>query len=358
MVRALGIDPGTGSWDVLGLKDGGEVFMDVSIPTKKVMKDAEMLISLLEKNQPWDMIVAPSGHGIPLKPISEVTDEDILKATLRKQKDPKIMGIGRILSLMRERDIKGYVVPGVKQLGTVPSHFKYNKIDMGTADKVCCVAACIVDQANRLSIPWEKTSFIMVEIGYGFNALVAVENGKIIDGIGGSLGGMGFRAPGCLDGELAYLLDHISKKVIYSGGVTTVAGYPDLDPKELFLLAKKDKHVSDALDGFMHDLVKGIISLIPSFKNPQVIKEIVISGRATNQIRNVLEKSIPRVFQLPIEIVGSIARISKTAAQGAALLANGLASGRYNALIDVMDLGNSNFDILGNLYVGNINLNE
>jgi predicted butyrate kinase (DUF1464 family) len=266
------------------------------------------------------------------------------------------MGLGKVLRILKKNSIEGYVIPGVKQLKTVKNYLKYNKIDMGTADKVCCVAASIVDQAKTLNIQYESTGFILVEVGFGFNATIAVENGNIIDGIGGSIGSMGFRSAGGMDGEIAYLLDHVSKNVIYSGGFTTIVGYEDLSPRELFLMAKKDKKIADALDGFISGILKDIFALIPSFSNTQNIKEILISGRVSEDIRRMLASRIPKNYILPIRTVNSMARISKIAAQGAAMLADGLANGQYKNLIEVMDLKSSDFDLLGSIFIGHIKL--
>ena len=75
-----------------------------------------------------------------------------------------------------------YFTPGVIHLKTVPAYRKWNKFDMGTADKVCCVALGIKDQSERLSISLEETSFIYVEVGYGFTATIAIEGGKLLMG--------------------------------------------------------------------------------------------------------------------------------------------------------------------------------
>lgn len=358
MVRVAGIDPGTGSWDIFGLEGnehGEQVFLDISLPTKKILQEPGLLLDILERNRPLDMIVAPSGHGIPLKPLTQVTDDDIFKANLRKDSDPTIMGIARVLHALRDTtDIPAHVIPGVKHLGSVKRSFKFNKIDMGTADKVCCAAAGIVDQARTRGIPFAETGFIMVEVGMGFNAYLAIEHGRIIDGIGGSLGGMGFTAAGALDGEIAYLLDHVSKKTIYGGGLAQVAGYEDMSPRELFLMARKDAPIAEAVDGFFHDMVRGITSLLPSFSDPSNAMEILVSGRATSEVLQQLEPRIPSFIRCPARAVRSVARISKVAAQGAAFIANGLAGGRYKELVDVMALHDSNRDLLADIYVGNL----
>ncbi|MHA1700388.1 MAG: DUF1464 family protein [Promethearchaeota archaeon] len=355
MVRVCGIDPGTGSWDILGMEDDN-IFFDMSIPSKRVLKEPKMLIDILNNLDPLDMVVAPSGHGITLKPISEITELDILRANLRRSKEGSIMGIKNVLELFKREKIKGYVVPGVKQLSSVKNYYKYNKIDMGTADKVCAAAACIVDQSATKDIPMNETSFILVEVGVAFTATLAIENGKIVNGIGGSCGCMGFQAAGGLDSEVAYLLDHISKKVIYHGGVNSIAGHDNLSPKELFLMAKKDSKINDALEGFFSELIQDIFSLIPSFENPSNIKEIIVSGRARNEVKSGLSTRIPKILEIPIRTANSKARISKIAAQGAAIIANGLAGGTYQQIIDVMGLRNSSRDLLSDIYIGKINL--
>ncbi|MHA1682099.1 MAG: DUF1464 family protein [Promethearchaeota archaeon] len=354
MVRVIGIDPGSGSWDIFGL-EGDSIFLDVSIPSRKVLEEPKLLIDILEKHKPVDMILAPSGHGIPLKPLESITDDDISKANLRRTSDPNVMGIAKVLFMLRDAGVPGYTVPGVKQLKSVKDQYKFNKIDMGTADKVCAAAAAIVDQSTLLDIPLDRTGFILLEVGAGFTATLAVEGGKIIDGIGGSLGCMGIRACGGLDAELAYLLRKISKKVIYTGGLADIVGYPDLSLQEIMLMANKDAKISDAVDGFIHDIMKDIAALIPSFSSPGAIREILLSGRGSSKVLLALEEQLPKISPSPARIVRNIARISKVAAQGAAFIARGLAGESfYKDLVEIMGLAKSNHDLLGDIYIGEL----
>ena len=53
-----------------------------------------------------------------------------------------------------------------------------------------------------------------------------------MDGIGGSVGAPGFRSPGALDGELAYLLGQVTKGTLFKGGALDVAGDAELTPAE------------------------------------------------------------------------------------------------------------------------------
>ena len=59
--------------------------------------------------------------------------------------------------------------------------------------------------------------FILLELGGAFTAAIAVEGGRIVDGIGGSSGPLGLRAAGALDGEVAFLAG-CPKRMIFDGG--------------------------------------------------------------------------------------------------------------------------------------------
>ena len=121
--------------------------------------------------------------------------------------------------------------PGVIHLPTVPAHRKVNRIDLGTADKVCAAAAAIEEQGRRLDIPYAETSFVLAELGGAFTAVLSVEGGRIVGGQGGSSGPLGYLACGALDGEVACLLGSVSKETVFSGGVAFVAGQPRRDAR-------------------------------------------------------------------------------------------------------------------------------
>ena len=71
----------------------------------------------------------------------------------------------------------------------------------------------------------------MLELGGAFSAALAVDAGRIVDGLGGSAGPIGARACGALDAEVAYLLGAaLSKRTVFSGGALDPRG--ELDPAE------------------------------------------------------------------------------------------------------------------------------
>ena len=96
------------------------------------------------------------------------------------------------------------LTPGVIHLATVPPQRKVNRVDLGTADKVCVAVLAIAEQARRFARKPSKVSLVLLELGGAFSAAIAVAGGTIVDGAGGTSGPLGFRAAGALDGEVAY----------------------------------------------------------------------------------------------------------------------------------------------------------
>src|SRR5207244_7020410 len=95
---------------------------------------------------------------------------------------------------------------------------------MGTAEKVCVAALAIDEQARRFARPLADVSLVLLELGGAFTAAVAVAGGRIVDGVGGSSGPLGFRAAGALDGEVAYLAGAVPKQLLFGGGGAAIAG--------------------------------------------------------------------------------------------------------------------------------------
>src|SRR6266699_4683795 len=191
MPRVIGIDPGTVSIDLCGLEDG-RLFLDRSIPTSDALADPARFVRLLEDAGPLDLVAGPSGYGLPLTRARDATDGDLRLALLAPPGETGgIAGLAALLRVLARSPLPVVLTPGVLHLPTVPAHRKVNRVDMGTADKVCAVALAVVDQARRLGCPLSATSFVLLELGGAFTAAVAVAGGRIVDGAGGSAGAWG-----------------------------------------------------------------------------------------------------------------------------------------------------------------------
>src|SRR5215510_1576946 len=180
MPRVIGIDPGTLSFDLCGLDDG-RVFLETSIAAEEAARAPALLVERLVGALPLHLIAAPSGYGLPLVPVADLDETQLGLFILVRPDDrgqPEMVGgLRAMIELMRARRLPAVLLPGVIHLPTVPPHRKVNRVDMGTADKLCVAALGIRDQARRLALPARETSFILVELGGVFTAALAVERG-------------------------------------------------------------------------------------------------------------------------------------------------------------------------------------
>lgn len=370
MVKAIGIDPGTKSMDVFGFDDvTNEILIDKAIPRDEVTKKPSIVLDVIKKIEKKygkiDAIVGPSGYGLPLMRASEASDSDIKEATFITQKDLdlrlKIVGLRELMFLMkRANDLNIWFGPGVIHLLTVPEYRKANKIDMGTADKVFSAVLGVKNQAELYDIDYSETSFILLEIGFGYTAAMGVENGKIVEGTGGTTGGIGYMGMGAMDGELAYALANtieFSKLDLFGGGAVSVSG---LDPRttsieDFVRLSKTSEQVKMAYEAFMESIIRDTYALLPSVKKP---REILLSGRFTridDFVKDLKQRLANHLSDLGINAktrpLRRKAKNVKEAAEGASIMANGIANGKYSKLIDIMELKNSSGSIFDHIHL-------
>jgi predicted butyrate kinase (DUF1464 family) len=346
MPRVAGVDPGTVSFDLCVLEDG-ETVVEQVFETGSLTRDSRPLLDALTRHGPYDLVYGPSGYGLPLIAAADVGERELAEMVLVRPDEARAeAGIGGMRSLLRSLARSGLPVvfgPGVIHLSTVPRHRKYNRIDIGTADKVCAAACAIVDQSTRRAIPPRETAMVLLELGGGFTAALAIDAGQIVDGMGGSSGPVGMRAAGALDGELAYLLGPaLGKNTLYSGGALDPAG--ELEITDLNALWSSPEH-AEGWAALLEAAVKAVRALAVSVPKP---REIVVSGRLARlpgMITSLasLEALAPVVALVPGQ--------ASAAARGGALLADALAGGPHGALADVLRLRESRGSALDYLRV-------
>jgi len=244
---------------------------------------------------------------------------------------PLYDGIRMVIRLMKDEGFPVYFTPGVIHLPTVPAYRKANKMDMGTADKVCCVALAIRDQAEYYGIDYSETSFILAELGYAFNAVIGVENGKIVDGLGGTSGGPGFITLGNMDSELAVRLGRFPGIVLFSGGAKDMSGKDDLTPEEM---AKEPDKYSESWNMMLESIVKGVAALA-AVEKP---RDVLLTGRLS-RIPEIADMLTARLTQFGrVRRVRRQASIAKEAAEGAYIIGEGLLGGKHKGIIDSLKL--------------------
>jgi predicted butyrate kinase (DUF1464 family) len=331
MSRVVGIDPGTVSIDLCGLVDG-ELYLDRSWPTAEALADPEGFVQALTADGRPDLVVAPSGYGLPLRAADEATDDELRLAFLGPAGESGgIGGLRRFTRRLAAAGVPLTYIPGVIHLDTVPEHRKVNRVDLGTADKLCAAALALREHCDRRSRGFGQAAFILLELGGAFTAALAVQRGRVVDGIGGTSGPIGWRAAGALDGEVAYLAGEVTKAMLFAGGVET-AGLA----REIGVAA------------YVEGAAKAVRALLVS---APAADEVILSGRVAGDrsIRERLAKLLGDT--LPLRPLAGFARVAKQGAQGAALVADGLAGGGQRALVAHLRIREAAGTVLDHLYV-------
>jgi predicted butyrate kinase (DUF1464 family) len=350
--RVAGVDPGTVSIDLCAL-DGGEVLLEESFRSPDLAVDPAPLVDALVAYGPFDLVLGPAGYGLPLFPGEQVGERELsLMLLLRSDEARARAGIGGMRAMIRALIGAGLPLvfgPGAIHLPTVPEHRKWNRIDLGTADKVCTAALCIVDQADRLGLAYEETSFIMLELGGAFSAALAVDRGQVVDGLGGSCAPIGARSCGALDAEVAYLLGAaLSKETVFSGGALDPRGELDLSASGALEALRNDPGHRQGWLALEDGAAKAALALSASVPAP---REILVAGRLAGA-PGLLDALTRRLAGLaPVAGAAGLGPHAKTAARGAAVLADGLAGGRYAPLVERLRLRDASGTALDHLRV-------
>jgi predicted butyrate kinase (DUF1464 family) len=292
-------------------------------------------------------VLGPAGYGLPLVPATEVGERELALMVLKRADEPVegvgIAGMRTIARALIDAGLPLVFGPGAIHLPTVPAHRKWNRIDLGTADKVASAALGIVDQSERLGIAYDETRFVMLELGGGFSAALAVDGGQLVDALGGSAGPIGARACGALDGEVAYLIGGaLSKRTLFSGGALDPDGTVDLSSPDAIAALRGDPAAREGWVALEESAAKAVLALTASVRAP---REVLVSGRLATApgLLGALGERLGHVA--PVRAAGAVA----SAARGAAVLADGLAGGAHAPLVDRMRLREASGGVLDHL---------
>jgi len=349
-MRALGIDPGTRSFDLVVIEEDRVVWED-SIDTATVAEKPETIVKSIEAAGPVDIIAGPSGYGVPVTFNRDITDPrrfalEVLLLT-REEDLKRGIELGKLGIRVYEAITKVAVelwrrglplcyIPSCILLPTIPGFRKVNKLDMGTADKMAVAVLGVFDQSTKYDLEYDQVSFMLVELGFGYNAVIAVDKGVIVDSLGGTLVQTGFLTMGSIDAEIAVMGHEWIRSDVFHGGVADICGMLSMDDvlrgyeqgEKLCVLA-----VESMLDG-IEKSVKQLTSSVDSFR------EILISGRHSRhpKFRKLVQERLNKIA--PVRTIGTLpgAKISKEAAQGYAIVGEGINGGVFSNLVKHMHI--------------------
>jgi len=187
----------------------------------------------------------------------------------------------------------------------------------------------------------------MLELGGAFSAALAVDRGQIVDGIGGSCMPIGARSCGALDAEVAYLLGGaLSKETVYSGGALDPHGTLDLSAPEALEALRADARYQQGWLALEEGAVKAALALTASVARP---REILVAGRLA-RAPGLLDALAERLAGVAgVRSATGLGTRAKSAAQGAALLADGLAGGPYAPLVERLRLSEASGTVVDHL---------
>jgi predicted butyrate kinase (DUF1464 family) len=353
--RVAGIDPGTVSFGLVVLEHA-EVVQAETFATQDLAADTTPLLEALTAGGPLELICGPSGYGVPLRRATALTarDRELLTLVLPRERGRQvgIGGLGRLLDALALLPVPTILLPGVRHLSTVPAHRKANRIDMGTADKLCAAAMALWHYHEMTGLPLAACSLLMLELGGAFTAAVAVAGGAIVDGLGGTSGPPGFLAGGAMDGEVAYWLGPLSKQTLFTGGVADMAGLPE--PSLAGFLAgveAGDPACLMAREAYLEGIEKAVAALLVSAPAPQAV---YLSGRMAQapqvfaEVARRVDRRLPG--RVPVTFLPGPGGEVKEAALGAAMLADGLAGGTFAPLVEALRLREAAGEVVDQIY--------
>jgi predicted butyrate kinase (DUF1464 family) len=318
LVRVVGSDPGTSSLDLLLLVDGA-VIDQARLTPEKLRADPGALVATLERWAPLDLVAGPSGYGLPLVPASDLT-EDALDQMSLVRPDERGSGVGLMGFRAWVRSLAGsslpvVFLPGGIHLPSIPAHRKLNTIDMATPDKVAVAALALWAEGCARGGDYCQATFAVVELGSAFSAVLIVAGGRLVDAAAGTRGPIGVRSGGAWDGEVAYWRSPLSKNDLFRGGLCDLG--------------------SEGPEAFRESLVKHVAGL----RAVTPFERIYLSGIVAAQseiAQQALDALCP--FGTIVPLPNLPGAWVKHAAQGAALLADGLAGGHHAGLVQSLAL--------------------
>ena len=315
MPRVVGCDPGTSSLDLLLLVDGVVAAEAMIAPDDGPPRLAETLAAWA----PIDLVAGPSGYGLPLVRSSEATPRDLDRMALVRPDDREhgggVRGFKAHVRALLASGLPAVFLPGGLHLPSVPAHRKLNAIDLGTPDKVCVAALALRQHAAAAGAPLSAATFAVVEVGTAFTAILVIEGGKLVDAAAGTRGPVGLGSSGAWDGEAAYVLSPLTKADLFRGGVRSMG--PD-GPAALRESLVKHLAGLRAVTPFETVYLSG-----KGLADPDVARRV---GEGASRFGRIVERASRPGAQV------------KHAAQGAALLADGLAGGSNADLVESLEL--------------------
>jgi predicted butyrate kinase (DUF1464 family) len=147
---------------------------------------------------------------------------------------------------------------------------------------------------------------------------------------------------------VAFLAGSISKRMVFEGGAASIAGQPAGDPMALF--ASKTAAAALALEAYVESAVKAVAAATMSLGDGPP-SEVILSGRCAGvpAVRREVTRRLKG--RAMVHVLSGFTPVAKQAAQGAALVADGLAGGVSAPIVEALGIREASGSILDHLHV-------
>ena len=148
---------------------------------------------------------------------------------------------------------------------------------------------------------------------------------------------------------MAYLAGTVGKGMLFEGGAASVAGDAAMTAEAL--AEPMTARAATAREAYLDSAAKAVAALAVSVPG---VRHVLLSGRVARAagIRDDIARRIAAVLpEAAVETLTGFAQVAKHAAQGAALMADGLAGGASAALVEAMRLREAGGTVLDHLHV-------
>ena len=348
-MRVLGVDPGTKTFDIVVIEND-VVKAEKSIETAVIARDPSVLVSAVEELE-VDYIAAPSGYGVPVTRGDEVlnprrfaveilllsTEEDIKRGVEAGEAGIWVYdALAKVVEyLVKTYSSRVLFLPSVILLPTVPTYRKLNKIDMGTVDKLAATFLATYSYSQRESLDYSSVNIVIAELGFGYSAVIAVNSGRVVDGIGGTYASVGTLTAGSLDLESVVRVERWDRWDVFYGGIFYYVNTFNMNTlAEAF--EKSEEPLASVFRGFVEAVAKDIMRALVASPRAEVV---VLTGRHS---KVELVRKLLREFIRDIEVIRAQplrgAEISKEGAQGYASIGEGVIGGFFKDLVEHMEI--------------------
>jgi predicted butyrate kinase (DUF1464 family) len=148
---------------------------------------------------------------------------------------------------------------------------------------------------------------------------------------------------------VAFLAGTITKDKVFHGGAGAVAGIDLASVDELTAVPTMEARV--AWDAYVESAVKAVVSLAVSVPD---VSDIVLSGRNARAagLAEAFQRRLAAVLpRASVRYLAGFVEGASHGAQGAALIADGLAGGKMAPLVDRLGIREASGTVLDHLYV-------